>query len=252
MRDDSFNRHIYAYLNQWFDGPQGQRLMALQQAKLASEFRRLFSPLLVQIGGPADLIRDSNAAHKIWVTPFTMSDAQVPQVCARPEQIPLAGNSADAVLLLHTLDACDHPQLALREAVRVLRPGGTLLAIGFDPTGWMGLTRSLPFRVNRINWLRKRRLADWLGLLGCHVERIQCAGYPKRFEGLARFNAPGAGFYFMRVKKERLAPPNALRHRLRGRLMSLAGARSQAQLGRSVASHSVVVPFKRRNRLGAD
>lgn len=245
-RPQGFSKDAARELNAWFETLAGQRLAEHEQQLLSAEFRRLFAPLLVQIGGPVDAIRHSSAAHKLWITPEPMPDSEVGQVNGWAAQLPLAGNIADAVLLMHTLDVTRHPQAVLREAIRILRPGGSLLILGFDPTGWIGIKRSLRLRGQRAPWLRKQRLVDWLALLDCRVEQLQCAGYPKRLAALSAYNAPGAAIYLMRVKKERLIPPNALRQRLRGRLMPLAGSRSQAQVGRSVARDSVVVPFKRR------
>ena len=234
-----FSRTATRSLNHLFESPVGQRLRVAERDALAFEFRRLFSPLIVQVGGPDPWIEASPAAHKIWVVADPVNDVQVPQVSGWPAQLPLAGNTADALVLAHALDTTRHPQAVLREAVRVMRPGGTLLVVGFDPTGWIGLTRALGLRGPRALWLRKQRLVDWLTLLDCRVERLSTLGHSSRLSALTHWNLPGGSFYLMRVKKERIVPPSALRQRLRGRLLSLGGARGQVQLGRSVTGHSV-------------
>lgn len=48
---------------------------------------------------------------------------------ASGEQLPFASNSFGAVVLVSTLSFMDHPERALREAERVLRPGGRLVAL---------------------------------------------------------------------------------------------------------------------------
>ena len=111
-----------------------------QRALLSHSFRRLFCPLMIQVGGPVDLISDSSAGRKVWVVSDTKGASQSPQIEGWSAQLPIANNSADAILLHHALDVTRHPQV-LREAVRVLRPGGTLLVLGFNPAGARGLAR---------------------------------------------------------------------------------------------------------------
>jgi SAM-dependent methyltransferase len=48
-------------------------------------------------------------------------------------RLPLADGLFDAVLLLETLQHLQHPELALAEAVRVLKPGGKMIVIDRNP-----------------------------------------------------------------------------------------------------------------------
>ena len=50
-----------------------------------------------------------------------------PDVFADARQLPLADSSTDSALMLHLLEHLDRPGRALREATRILRPGGVLL-----------------------------------------------------------------------------------------------------------------------------
>jgi ubiquinone/menaquinone biosynthesis C-methylase UbiE len=49
------------------------------------------------------------------------------------DALPWADDSFDAVFYINSLHHISAPEDALREAFRVLRPGGTLLSVGLDP-----------------------------------------------------------------------------------------------------------------------
>ncbi len=51
---------------------------------------------------------------------------------ADAESLPFAETSFDAVLVFHTLTYTEHPDLALRECARVLRPGGRVVVLCLD------------------------------------------------------------------------------------------------------------------------
>jgi SAM-dependent methyltransferase len=52
-------------------------------------------------------------------------------ITADAQQLPLADESFDAAMLVSMLHHVEHPPSAVREAVRVLRPGGRLAFMGF-------------------------------------------------------------------------------------------------------------------------
>jgi ArsR family transcriptional regulator len=65
------------------------------------------------------------------------------------EKLPLAGESVDVVLLSQTLHHAADPARALREAARVLRPGGRVLI--------------LDLRAHEEDWVRNKRGDRWQG-----------------------------------------------------------------------------------------
>ena len=48
------------------------------------------------------------------------------------EELPFRASSFDAVLVFHTLTYAEHPQRALEECARTLRPGGRLVILSLD------------------------------------------------------------------------------------------------------------------------
>lgn len=86
-------------------------------------------------------------------------------VQATPAELPFSSASIDGVVLHHMLETVPDRRVALREAARVLRPGGRLLLLGVNPASAWLLAKPLPaFR--RLRPVTVARLNDWLALLG--------------------------------------------------------------------------------------
>lgn len=81
-------------------------------------------PARVSIG--VDPLAERYAHHGLL-----LPDSPALYLATGAEQIPLVSNSADVVLARNSLDYVEDPEQVLREARRILRPGGTLIAL-FD------------------------------------------------------------------------------------------------------------------------
>ena len=91
------------------------------------------------------------------------------------DEIPLASDSVDAVIVHHSLEFCGRPHQLLREVQRVLTPQGQLFIIGFNPWSLQGINSRVRGFSGKSFWQHHRfvsesRLTDWLHLLGCEVE----------------------------------------------------------------------------------
>jgi SAM-dependent methyltransferase len=108
------------------------------------------------------------------------------------EQLPLDGGSVDRVLTTWTLCTIPHPDRALREMRRVLRPGG---AVHFVEHGLAPSPKIVRWQT-RLNPIQKRIFG------GCHLDRpidrlFADADLP--IEHLETYYAPGPkflGYYF--------------------------------------------------------
>ena len=220
-------------LFRWFQTPAGQALLADERRVIDPCLRALFAPLTVQVSGAGSLLTQSKSAHRIWVVAReSLGDRDTPALVARPSELPLASDSVDVVVLHHTLDVTRHPHSVLREAIRVLRPGGTILIIGFDPLGPLRWSKApLGRRVWPALGISSKRLSDWLGLLNCPPERVERLGYPDVAGWLAKRQWWGNTCTLVVARKQRVIPPRALRQRLRGRLAQIKPQTASAKTG---------------------
>ncbi len=83
---------------------------------------------------------------------------------------PLQSKSMDAVLLHHVLDWTTRPQRVLREASRVLSPGGSIIIMGFNPLSLGGLSRfftsKYPTVFRNSKLITASTASGWLRTLG--------------------------------------------------------------------------------------
>ena len=96
-----------------------------------------------------------------------------------PCELPFKSNSIDGVVLHHALERVTDPRVALREAVRVLSPGGRLIVCGFNPFSMMGVQRLYVHVASRFvdhplsehKLINPIRMFDWFALLGLDLDR---------------------------------------------------------------------------------
>ena len=160
---------------QWFDSPLGAHVLQTERELVMRHLSRMFGYHILQMGCSANhsLIAESPVGQKIIFSPGMNSTDGL--AVADNEELPLASDTMDVVLLHHALDFTADSHKLLREATRVLRPGGKLLIIGFNPIGLWGLGKLVRFRAG-VPWngrfISRRRVSDWLKLLELHVEQV--------------------------------------------------------------------------------
>ena len=158
-----------AAVTKWFDGALGRSLLAAQRNLCC----RLSVPpgfRLLHLG-----VSPRHGVADCFSLPcrFTFTQEPGPGVdgVSRFDALPLPSDTFDLVVLHHALDFCRQPQRVLAEAARVIRPGGRIVLIGFNPYSLLSIGKWLlapwrPAGVWRHNSLRRSRIADWLVLLG--------------------------------------------------------------------------------------
>jgi len=168
----------YQSLASWFGTRLGTGMLTMQQELVDQHLSGPFGARQLECGLSAGVSVVSE--RKGWLQwqslPFVPEkgpgEPRHSILYGLPKELPFGDDELDVVVLHHTLDIAGGPHQALREAARVLRPGGQILVVGFNPWSLWGLRRLLS-RSRRMPWqsgfLRPHRLTDWLHLLDFEV-----------------------------------------------------------------------------------
>ena len=128
-------------------GRLGHRIQIEERRLARSELRRLFGQVVVQVGGSAGFPLIANSLAPVRFHVILGGDlpkvSHCPVIVAEDNLLPFPTDSVDILVLQHSLDISARPHQVLREAERILRPGGRLLLFGFNPVSSWGLRRML-------------------------------------------------------------------------------------------------------------
>lgn len=196
----------------WFDSDIGRYVLGREQAWFDAVSADIFGFNAMQIGQcHVDFLRANRMPFR-----FTAS-AIDGDILARPEELPLDGQSVDLIALPHLLEFSPQPHQLLREVERVLRPEGQVLIAGFNPLSLWGMKRLASVR-HGYPWngrfLHLARIKDWLSLLGfellagrmiCYAPPIDNARWLHSFRFMEaagdRWWALGGGVYLLHAVK---------------------------------------------------
>ena len=194
-------------LQEWFDSELGQELLLKEKELLADIVPSLFGMHLVQVSVDSriTLFEESPVTHCFSIVPKLELGMSENNVVAQNTEIPLAHESVDVVILHHALDFTESPHQVLREASRILRPGGQLVVIGFNPFSSWGVYRLFSRKKELPPWcghfVSHKRLSDWLKLLeltelknisGYHRPPFENIRWRNRFSCFERWSRKGA------------------------------------------------------------
>lgn len=168
-------------LSTWLATPAGGRLLDLERPVLQETVRRFHGDSLLWIGATTDLVDTTaqcmvrericaayGALNREATPGLDGTRAAMPGidlVATDTAELPFAGTSIDGIVLHHALDVAADRRGTLREAARVLKSGGRLVVVGFNPFSLLLLLR--PLRAFReLRPLSVPRLSEWLAVLG--------------------------------------------------------------------------------------
>lgn len=170
--------HAIEDIQQWFDSELGAELLEAQKRAINRLLPELFGYYLVEIAINPNmyLSKESLVTHKFFVSSELTLGLSDKAILCEPTELPFEQNSVDVVLVHHTLDFTDNPHQVLREANRILRPGGYIIVVGFNPHSWWGVRkaccRNIKAPWQQGQFISQRRLGDWMSLLG--LTQLRC------------------------------------------------------------------------------
>lgn len=255
-------------IRDWFQSDLGQQMLEREQKIVDEMMEGVFGYHLLQVGLLPNkaLYGKAEASHKFMMLPDASHEGDESVLVGSADVLPLASECIDAVILHHALDFAEQPHQVLREASRVLRPGGKLLVVGFNPTSLWGFYRALVKGRKPVPWgawfIRHRRLSDWLALLELKEEQHQGGFFrpPVAHEGWMRrlnwleslgnkYLNHNGGFYVFLATKETfsMTPINtSWRRRLAMPLIT----RPTQQAGRNSAKNEATIRPEKTGQFG--
>lgn len=219
---------------QWFASPLGAAILDAECRAATRLLERVFGFVAVSVGEwwPCEPFLEACAIRR-----RLRLDASGGDLVSPLDNLALASDSVDAVLLPHTLEFVASPQRLLREVERVLVGEGHVLIVGFNPwSAWSARRMIVPRRFPESGRpLACHRMIDWLTLLGFEIVAVERvfrrppighAGMLTRLEPLERprwLPLPGSAYAVLARKHVyAMTPIPALRERRRALAPGLA------------------------------
>ena len=217
----SLKTKLYAMRAQWicdlttnaekpfWDSNLAARTLYLESLLASDTISRLHGQTLVWLGhtpAASQVLSNRSIDCSVYVTPEDLSRAKKQiefsedeseceadnelkpaqsTVISNFDELPFQSRTIDVVIIHHALEQASDPRTVLREASRILAPGGKLVVFGFNPWSLIGFRRGIatvvPDRLSQLRMINPIRLFDWLTLLGLELDA------PPAYGGLGLF-----------------------------------------------------------------
>jgi len=185
---------------EWLETGLGQAVLTVENRLLGQAVRRMHGDTLLWAGvsaGTASLSRRSMVRQRIFLAPPVVDPLELKRaraddmspIAAVLKELPLRNCCVDALVLHHTLELSCDPRASLREAARVLQPGGQIVVCAFNKAGLFSALRA--FAKVPDGYLNPLRLNDWLDVLGFESMVATEHTLYRPPWGIGWFDAPG-------------------------------------------------------------
>lgn len=248
-------------LAQWYASALGQSIVTDLDRCLQQALSDVFGYQGVQLGNPVpglNLLEHAGLHRRLVVdVPGRPAD-----IHADVLSLPIASDTIKSLVFFHTLDFCDQPHQAMREADRVLMDDGQLIIVGFNPCSAFGARHLLTGWRQRAPWngrfYSRMRVTDWLSVLDYRVQHSEAMfirppinsqrllARLRPMERLQPWLGMLGGLYVIKARKQTL--PLTLARRQWRRQSNRISVGSFARAGtRSSRQVSRVIPLRKDN-----
>jgi len=207
-----------AQLVRWYQSATGRQCLRFFETALHEHWSPAVRSFVLQLGDHPiySFFSNDDSLHGAFsVLPHRSADS----VAALYEALPFKEHSFDAVVLPHVLEYVRSPQEVLAESMRVLKPEGVLLIMGFNPYSLWGLFHLVLRFTATQPWggrlLGLGKLRSFLSQLDCIIDVYQTDCYRLPFlysrdhdrtgflDLFGRFCFPfSGGVYFLIARKQ--------------------------------------------------
>jgi SAM-dependent methyltransferase len=214
----------------WFASGLGQRVFAAEQEVMEDILPNMFGYHILQYGYSADsnYLKASRIADKtILFLDKSEVKTKLNAIHTSAEELPVAADSIDVIVLPHVLEYSKDAHKLLREMDRVLIGDGRVVILGINPISFWGLWHLFLCWWGKMPWSGRLisipKIKDWLSLLDFEVEKTKCFFFspPLRsekllnkllpLERLGRYCWPILGGIYVVVAKKRVLPLNPIK-----------------------------------------
>jgi SAM-dependent methyltransferase len=162
--------HTIQQWDNWLNKHPGLSVLEAEQNILASLLSKNHGKNLLLIGAPSQycLFKDAAPNYKVILSPLINKYKHIKYIECGFHELSILSGSVDTVILPHTLEFIDFPRQLLTEACRVIKPGGNIIIMGFNPCslwgfkkGW-GKNKMMPWSGH---FIFPHIIKKWLNLL---------------------------------------------------------------------------------------